>query len=116
GGVTPGTFGFPTCDCLNSPSCPSVNTCSIVPKGSDGSIIFQETSRDLVRYYNSVVSNREIAFFKIVSAHELGHQFGLKGDNVNSLLFQIMDYPNYDSGINSPTIGFNAEHLNILRK
>jgi len=50
-----GTGGFPNCDCFRvsgarSPTCQTSFIFPTVPRGSDGSIIFQETGSDIVNY------------------------------------------------------------------
>ena len=47
-----------------------------------------------------------------VMPHELGHQFGLLGDQPGSMFF-IMDYPNTSS---PSRVQFHPEHINIMRR
>jgi len=69
-----------------------------VPKGAEASIVFLETMRDGVRHgFRNLI--------KGTVPHEIGHQFGLKGDDTG---FGIM------SGA-SPTLTFVPRHINILR-
>jgi hypothetical protein len=74
-----------------------IATCAAVPRGGEGALVYLETSRD--------VDVNEGADARIrVTPHEVGHQFGLKGDVAN---FGIMS----DSG----PLEFVATHINIFR-
>lgn len=76
-----------------------------VKVGADGSLFFVETSRD----WGQLVP---IAF-KYPAPHGLGHQLGLKGDNL-SYAFGVMNDDAQDpGGIENPR--FVPRHLNILR-
>lgn len=99
------------CDCLNNPVCSSAYVCSTPPKGGIGSVILQEVIRDHNKWYLP----RIITVDKTVAAHELGHQFGLQGDNFNSTSFEIMDYPNYNTSTGAAAL-FVPDHINIIRK
>ena len=65
GGYTPPYINGSTDDVTNSAG---------VPRGADGSLLFIETVRDRVRYPPFSIIDT------IAAPHEVGHQFGLKGD------------------------------------
>ncbi len=78
----------------------SINSFSEVPYGGNGAILFLETMRDADVTYGDT--------YRIwTSIHELGHQFGLKGD-----------YP-FDMGVmgsaGSSDFHFVPKHIKILR-
>jgi hypothetical protein len=102
------------CDCLRTQTqvspCLTSNICSVVPKGGTASVILQEVIRDQAKHFLP----RIIKVDRTIVAHELGHQFGLQGDQYNSLILKIMDYPNYDS-MDGSEVGFHPEHVNIMR-
>lgn len=89
----------------NANTSDSVNsTCSNMPRGEVGSILFQESTRD---FFNIVhQANPNISNDNLVAPHELGHQFGLRGD-VFGVGWGIMG----DVGIAT----FAPAHLHILR-
>ena len=96
------------CDCLNSVSCPTTNVCPSVPTGGIGSVILQEVVGD---YRRSFMQNSTMN--RTIVSHELGHQFGLRGDQMNSTTLQIMDYaPNTLPG---PAERFHDEHIFLIR-
>jgi len=75
-----------------------VSSSAGVPIGGDGSLVFIETMRDRVRFPGSILDT-------ITAPHEVGHQFGLKGDAAG---FGIM----FNSS--EPPV-FVDRHLNVLR-
>lgn len=70
-----------------------------VPRGGDGTIIFQETSRDADQADARGDENR-----RATAPHEVGHQFGLRGDAPG---FHIMHA--YEP------LDFVPDHLNVIR-
>lgn len=77
-----------------------------MPAGSQGSLIFIETMKDFDE--NHPTETRE---FRITTIpHEIGHQFGLKGDNRDSQTLPIQGIMGYFGGRT-----FVDEHLNIIR-
>lgn len=104
-----------TCDCYGSPSCPRSSppsTCSGIPSGGHTSLLYEESMRDFGKY-QSTLTGWTIKDTAIAAPHELGHQFGLLGDQPGTL-FSIMDYPNNNT---SPVsrVQFHPEHINIIR-
>lgn len=73
-----------------------------VPLGAEGSVIHLETCRDLDAGTGNIFRRRETAV-----PHEMGHQFGLDGDQPN---FGIMT-----DGQELTLIRFVPRHINILR-
>ena len=127
-----GTGRSPTvgCDCYQSATCvgticPTVSqngmSSVIIPRGAFGSLIFQEVMQDVTRSWfrdgNLVIENQGTT-----APHELGHQFGLRGDNQDSITgsstrsftYRIMDYPHYP--METDEYSFHPEHINIIRK
>lgn len=51
---------------------------------------------------------------KLTVPHELGHQFGLLGDQKRTT-FKIMDYSNYIGNVVNEE-SFHPEHINIMRR
>ena len=81
-----------------------VTSASQVPVGSQGSLVFIETMRDLDLF---LITGGDWSDFRIRSApHEIGHQFGIEGDAAG-----------VDFGIMNPTgdLKFVDRHLNVLR-
>lgn len=78
----------------------SITSVTEVPRGGNGSLIYLETAADDER-------SEAGDFPKRVVPHEVGHQFGLKGDNLGDSDFGIMN----PEGL----LRFCARHLNILR-
>lgn len=124
-GATQFTIGseIPECDCFNSTNCPSGGTACIlngmpkIPKGAFGSLIFQEVQQDLKKYFiapPSPVTPRTIEDIKLTIPHELGHQFGLLGDQIRTT-FKIMDYSDYVGNVVNDE-AFHPEHINIMRR
>lgn len=119
-GPTTGETPAIVCDCLNSSVCPSGRTaCSTVPQGGVGTVIYLETSRDFTKFWSSPPSpltSKMLNEVQTTTSHELGHQFGLKGD-IASREFKIMDYVN---PISDPTgivdVEFHPEHVNLIRR
>lgn len=70
-----------------------------VPIGGNASLIYLEVMRDIARQGSD--------FPKRVVPHEVGHQFGLKGDDLSVPEFGIMN--------TSGSLTFCPRHLNILR-
>jgi hypothetical protein len=70
-----------------------------VTRGADGSLLFIETMRDRVRYPPTSIIDT------IAAPHEVGHQFGLKGDALGfGIMFNSSEAP-----------AFVDRHLNMLR-
>lgn len=127
-GVGPNQFiigaEIPSCDCYDSSGCPSGGVaCTLsngalrLPKGALGSVIFQEVQQDLIKYFASPPSPiipRALEEIKITIPHELGHQFGLLGDQKRST-FKIMDYSDYIGNVVNDE-AFHPEHINIMRR
>jgi len=80
-----------------------------------GSLIFQEVNQDLKRYFTVLQTTpRPFEDIELTVPHELGHQFGLLGDQKRPT-FKIMDYADYlNSTIND--VAFHPEHINIMRR
>jgi hypothetical protein len=81
----------------------SVSNSLGVPAGGEGSLIFIETLSDYFR-------NRGGSERGLVTAHEIGHQFGIKGDGTNDGVMRgsIVNVPLGDER-------FVPEHINIMR-
>jgi hypothetical protein len=75
--------------------------CTGVPQGGPGSLVYQETLRDILASVSAANDN-------LTAPHELGHQFGLLGDGSAGGPYGIMD-----GGYN--VSNFAAAHLHILR-
>lgn len=112
-----------TCDCYNSSVCPTnATTCTlqngaiVSPKGAMGSIVFQEINQDLTRYFAiaPLSFRRDIEEIRITLPHEIGHQFGLLGDQKRPL-FSLMDYSDYPNNIVN-SVSIHPEHVNIMRR
>jgi hypothetical protein len=114
----------PYCDCYQSAtSCPSIVagtpapvSCSILPTGSFGTIIYQEVQQDFHRTW--LLAGRTFDRIAKTGPHELGHQFGLNGDQFRPT-FKIMDYSEYTTSTASTVINefaLHAEHINIIRR
>ncbi|QYO62907.1 hypothetical protein [Leptolyngbya sp. 7M] len=119
-GIGPGVV---LCDCFESSTCVGTTCSSLIPKGAFGSLIYLEVMTDVSRTYflqlGSLVQNQGTTV-----PHELGHQFGLKGDNKNSnpsapdrliATYRIMDYPNRLQG-QTDDYSLHEEHINLIRK
>ena len=81
----------------------SVTSSTGVRRGGEGSLIYLETMRDA--FVNAPLTSLDVD--KRTVPHEVGHQFGLKGD-IPSVFMGIMS-----TGV-APN-AFNNEHLNIMR-
>lgn len=83
---------------------------SAVPPGSVGSLIFLETGRD----FDDLLYDENSPVRKTLVPHEIGHQFGLKGDDVNQIFGMMNPY-----GIDGGTV-FNPQfvprHINVMRR
>lgn len=90
GGVTPTYAGL----------IDSVINSSQVPLGADGTLMFMEVVRDYVTRNGGNLRTQ-------TAPHEIGHQFGLKGDT--AMGFGLMSYDDTEPQI------FVPEHLNVLR-
>ena len=104
------------CDCFMSNVCPRpANSCTTIPTGGDFSLIFEESTQDYDKYLGTILppADFSVKVTEVVAPHELGHQFGLKGDAMGSQ-FNIMDYPNNDVS-NASRVQFHPEHINIMR-
>ena len=114
---------IPSCDCYMSNVCPSggvvcnLNGTPILPRGSFGSVIFQEVNQDLKTYFlllQTPYTARTIEDIKLTIPHEIGHQFGLLGDQKRPT-FKIMDYSDYIGNVVNDEF-FHPEHINIMRR
>ncbi|MBI1829306.1 MAG: hypothetical protein HYR87_07530 [Thaumarchaeota archaeon] len=96
--VIAGTPQFSVADSISSdPSNPPV-----VPIGGNGSLIYLEVSIDAAKEHKDVTETNT------PTPHEMGHQFGLKGDNAAKGIMS--------TGYIAPVIRhFILEHINILR-
>jgi len=79
-----------------------------IPPGSVGSLIYLEINRDFDLLYDENVAVR-----KTTIPHEIGHQFGIKGDDDNQI-FGIMNAYGFDVTTFNPW--FVPRHINILRR
>lgn len=115
--------GVVLCDCFSSNTCVGTSCSSVIPKGAFGSLIYLEVMQDVTRTYflqlGSLLLNQGTTV-----PHELGHQFGLKGDNKNSIsgepdrplaTYRIMDYPNRGQG-QTDDYFLHEEHINLIRR
>ncbi|HKP70895.1 MAG TPA: hypothetical protein VJV05_16520 [Pyrinomonadaceae bacterium] len=76
----------------------------------------QDTTRSYLYYLGLAVENKGTT-----APHELGHQFGLNGDNrdpvtqqrTRAFTYNMMDYPDLKTQPEDYTL--HAEHINILR-
>ena len=89
GGVTPAFSGN------------NITGCSNVPQGGTGSFVFQEALRDVFLFYNLANDNR-------TAPHEIGHQFGLEGDDSEGTTtdWLLME---------GTSDLFHPKHVNIIR-
>lgn len=127
-GVAPGEFmngvEVSRCDCYMSGNCPQGGTlCTLpngapaLPRGAFGCVIFEEVIQDLKKYFlfpPPPVSARTIEETKLTIAHELGHQFGVLGDQKRAT-FKLMDYSDYVGNVVNDE-SFHPEHLNLMRR
>jgi hypothetical protein len=116
-GVSTGTGTNVLGDCYQNASCPGTNLL-VLPKGGFGSLIFQEAMQDATRTW-LVDASKTIQLQGTTVPYELGHQFGLLGDNRRTppvtFIFKIMDYPRYTNN-ETDDYGLHPEHINILRR
>jgi hypothetical protein len=108
------TLSNTVCDCYNSTVCPrnGVSVCTTYPVGGNVSLIYEESIRDLDKYQATLPpADFSIKGSEVTAPHELGHQFGLRGD-VAGTLFNIMDYPNNSTPLR---VKLHPEHINIMR-
>lgn len=107
-----------SCDCYSSSNCPRpANNCTSLPLGGPGSLVFLETSQDYRKIWLNPPSPFPVKVFNEMETtvpHELGHQLGLRGDEV-STLFKIMDYQHPQTSSGNVVVGFHPHHINILR-
>lgn len=121
-GITSG-FGYVPCDCYQTGSCIGTSCAAVIPKGGFGSLIYQEVMQDVTRSYlrdaNLTVLNQATTV-----PHELGHQFGLKGDNFDPVTgnnpprsvatYKVMDYPRIPA--EPEDYEYHPEHINLMRR
>lgn len=86
---------------LNPDMADRIRSCADVPIGSNGSLIFLETSRD----FDAATGVSQ--FLPGVVPHEVGHQFGLDGDRSG---FGVMS-----NLVTGEPLQFVPTHLNMLR-
>lgn len=125
-----GTLGVgfnAVCDCYQSSVCPTdgrlcqLNGNPVFPNGGQGSVVYLEVVQDYTNFFanpmlwGSPLPARTLNEKAITPAHELGHQFGLNGDQIRTT-FMIMDYTDYGQNGPDPTISYNQEHINIIRR
>lgn len=122
----PGVAGLgraPTngCDCYLPGMCVGTSCNSVIPKGAFGSLIFQEVMQDVTRTW--LLSGTTIQNQGTTAPHELGHQFGLEGDNKDPnnpmatrsvATYKVMDYPHRPTEMDE--FELHPEHINIIRK
>lgn len=127
-GVAPNQFlvasEIPSCDCFMSSNCPSGGrVCSLpngtptLPRGALGCLVFQEVNQDLKKYFSLLplpYTPRTIEDIKLTIPHEIGHQFGLLGDQKRTT-FKVMDYSDYIGNVVNDE-AFHPEHINIMRR
>lgn len=106
---------YRSCDCLLSSNCPvtipAPVVCRVMPTGAIGAVLYQEAQQDVKRSWAAVGYNfQDIAK---TAPHELGHQFGLAGDQVRTT-FKLMDYSQLPTVIND--VALHPEHVNIIRR
>ena len=77
-----------------------------IPQGAEGSIVFIEAMRD----YDANAPGSSLKFRIQTIPHEIGHQFGLRGDNRDPVTLPVQGLMGYSSGFT-----FADEHLNIIR-
>lgn len=109
------------CDCLVSQTCIGTS-CTAIPRGVDGSLVYEEVMQDETKRLRKTLST-EIYLKGNTAPHEIGHQFGLKGDNKPPTPtsderpfaeYNIMDYPLRPS--QGDDYSFHPAHLNIMRR
>ncbi|MGH9948282.1 MAG: hypothetical protein ACRD6X_13950 [Pyrinomonadaceae bacterium] len=95
---------------VGSGSVNDVSNESSVPTGSQGSLLYIEVMRDAdlnlpLSGYPNFPFSRD---YKIrATPHEIGHQFGLRGDDSEPINFGVMS--------SSGPLGFIDRHLNVIR-
>jgi len=120
-GISRQIGGTLPCDCYRDPNlpnqpitCPLLTpapiTCTQLPTGSFGSLLYQEIQQDVERSW--LIAGNVVQSIQTTAPHELGHQFGLSGD-VRRTTFGIMDYSALPT-MNSVTL--HPEHINIIRR
>jgi hypothetical protein len=107
------------CDCYQSTSCIGTS-CTVIPKGGSGALIFQEAMQDATKTFFS--AGQVIRVIGTTAPHELGHQFGLKGDNRDPVTgnptrpiatYMLMDYPHRPD--ETDIYELHPEHINLIR-
>lgn len=85
---------------------------SAAPPGSVGSLIFLETGHD----FDDLLYDENTPVRKVIVPHEIGHQFGLKGDDENNEeIFGMMNPYGLDGGtVFNPQ--FVPRHINVMRR
>lgn len=85
-----------------------------VPKGSRSSFLYLEMIQE--------AATRNLIFgtdnYRVVAPHEVGHQFGLRGDTYppgGGVDYGIMSTSNGVVAVNPPYLKFAPTHLNVLR-
>lgn len=114
---------IPVCDCYKSSNCPTggircalPNGTPVMPVGRMGALVFEETLQDFKNYFLSPppgITPRAIEEVKLTIPHEVGHQFGLLGDDWRPT-FKLMDYSSYLRNVINEEV-FHPEHINIMR-
>jgi hypothetical protein len=105
------------CDCLSSTTCPAAMpqrnapiACTAVPTGSFGALIFQEVQQDVFRSW-LLLQSVSVNQIPTTAPHELGHQFGLAGDQ-KQVTFGLMDYSALPS---ANAMALHPEHIKLIR-
>ncbi len=120
-GISPAVPTTYLCDCYRATTCTGTS-CTSLPIGGQGALVYQEVMQDSKRTFLQR-ANLSIKLIGTTVPHEIGHQFGLMGDNRDpithvpnrlSATYKIMDYPNRPT--QSDEFEFHPEHLNLLRR
>jgi hypothetical protein len=105
------------CDCYQSTACPAAappnaapTTCTGFPTGAFGSLMHHEVQMDVVKSW--LLAGVVVDSMPTTAPHELGHQFGLKGDQVQTT-FRFMDY-SLMPALN--VMALHPEHINLIRR
>jgi len=70
--------------------------------------------QDVTRSWKFASLSKDIENKPLTIPHEIGHQFGLLGDQVRQT-FQVMDYNEYSTNVVN-SVGLHPAHIDILRR